>query len=1120
MTDLESVLEALFMQGAELWAEGHNLRIRAPAGLLTQHLHTLRQHKAEILHLLPDYTFRIPLSYGQEALWFIQQSAPENTAYNLGLALQIHAAVDRLVLRQILQKLVNRHAILRTVFSAVDGVPMQVVQGYQDVCWQEIDATGWDWDAVMRAINEAHQRPFDLDTGPIFRPCLLSRSSQEHMLFLGIHHIACDGWSFRMMLDELLILYAEANGTEVSLSPVKRTYQQFTQWQREMLATEAERLRAYWTQTLSGELPTLNLPLDHPRPAVQTYNGAAQPFALSADLTDSLNAIAKGAGTTLYTTLLAAFHVLLHRYSGQEDIVIGSPAAGRDREEFATTVGYMVNPVVLRGNISRPDPPSFTTFLQQMRGQVLAALDHQDYPFRLLVQDVLAARDMSRSPVFQVMFVFQRVQGLSQDVLHLMDGESISVADWRLSMLELPQVTSEFDVILEMMEQKGCLLGSFKYNTDLFESGTITRLVGHFETLLAGIADDPGQRVANLPLLSAAERQQLLVRWNDTALDHPQNRCLHQLFEAQVTRTPHAVALVFGDEQLTYHRLNQCANQLGRYLQQLGVSPETRVGLCVERSIEMIVGLLGILKAGGAYVAFDPAYPYARQAFMVEDAAIPILLTQRHLAASLPTAHTHVVYLDPDWESMAREDVANLHTEVASHHLAYVLYTSGSTGQPKGVAIEHQSAVALLAWAPTEFPADVLTGVLASTSICFDLSVYELFVPLSCGGSVILADNALALPTLPGKDSVTLINTVPSAMTELVSMDEVPSRVRVVNLAGEPLSNTLVQHLYQHKTIQKVYNLYGPSEDTTYSTFVLSEKGAVDNPTIGRPINNTQAYILDEYLQPVPIGVPGELYLGGAGLARGYLNRAVLTAERFVPNPLGAGRLYQTGDLTRYRPDGTIEFLGRIDNQIKLRGFRIELGEIETVLEAHPQVQQSVVVSRKEPSGNHRLVAYWVAHGEDIPTTKTLHSHLRQKLPDFMIPAICVRLDAFPLTPNGKIDRLALPEPEMSDWERHTFVAPSTALETHVAVIWSDVLGIEGIGIYDDFFALGGHSLLATQVLSRLRMTLQMDLPLCSLFEQSTLVDLAAHIDTIQTMQKLRAPSNAAVLERQVSGRL
>jgi amino acid adenylation domain-containing protein len=624
----------------------------------------------------------------------------------------------------------------------------------------------------------------------------------------------------------------------------------------------------------------------------------------------------------------------------------------------------------------------------------------------------------------------------------------------------------------------------------------------HFETLLQAIVARPDERLSSLPLLSAQERQQLLVEWNDTGEAYSQEGVLHQLFEQQAERTPDAGAIVFDEEKVTYAELNRRANQLAHHLRAHGVGPDALVGVLLERSVEMVVGLLGILKAGAAYVPIDPTYPPERIAFMLDDANVSVILTRQHFAARLPEGRARVLCLETAGDALARESVENPAHVATPLHLAYVIYTSGSTGTPKGVAIEHRSVVAFLAWAVAAFPPDALNGVLASTSICFDLSVFEIFAPLSCGGRMILAENALHLPSIVAAPEVTLVNTVPSAMAELVRSQAVPPAVRVVNLAGEALSNRLAQSIYEQANVERVFNLYGPSEDTTYSTWTLVGKGTQSEPTIGRPISNTRVYVLDEKMEVVPVGVAGELYIGGSGLARGYLNRPGMTAERFVPDPFSdepGARLYRTGDVVRYRAEGSLKFVGRIDHQVKVRGFRVEPGEVEARLRQHESVREAFVVAREDTPGEKRLVAYLVASPETILLVDELREYLKERLPHYMIPSAFVTLDALPLTPHGKLDRKALPAPELDATKAGArFVAPRSALEEMIADIWSEILGVRQVGVESNFFDLGGHSLLATRVVSRLRERCGVELPLRVLFESPTVAAVARYVETAQ----------------------
>ncbi len=1045
-----------------------------------------------------------PLSRGQQALWFLYQMSPESSAYNIAAAVRIVSGLDAAALHRAFLGLVERHASLRTTFGAEDGVPVGRTYEQAEVSFRRADASDWDEASLHERLSEEAHLPFDLEHGPLLRVSLFERGGGEgHVLLLVAHHIILDFWSLAVLMQELGELYHGEAATEpVSLSPLPLRYADYVRWQEEMLAgAEGERLRAYWERQLGGGLPVLDLPTDRPRPPVQTFRGASLPFKLGEDLTLQLKALSQSSGATLYMTLLAAFQALLHRYTGQEDICVGSPVSGRNWGTLAGLVGYFVNPLVMRAS-AEGDPP-FTEFLARVRQTALAAFEHQDYPFALLVERLQPDRDPSRSPLFQVMFVLQQAHALREKGMASFAlreaGARLELHDLILESMPLDQRVAQFDLTVTMAEVGGELAASLEYNSALFDAATAERVVGHFETLLRGIVSEPGRRLSDLPLLTTPERVRLLAEWNDTAADYTRDRCIHELFEEQAEKTPEAVALVFGEERLTYAELNGRANRLARGLQRLGVGPEVLVGVLTERSIEMVVGLLAVLKAGGAYVPADPTYPSERLAFMLEDARVSVLLTQERLKAALPEHSAVVVSLD-DWEKVASDDASNPPRAATPDNLAYVIYTSGSTGKPKGVAIEHHSTVTLLHWSREVFKPEQLAGVLASTSICFDLSVFEIFVTLAAGGKVILAENALQLPALAAAGEVTLVNTVPSAMAELVRTGGVPASVTTVNLAGEPLPNALVQQTYAATQATQVWNLYGPSEDTTYSTYALIPEVPQSTPPIGRPIADTQVYLLDRRLQPVPVGIPGELFIGGDGLSRGYLQRPELTAEKFIPDPFGAragGRLYRTGDLARYLPDGQLEYVGRIDHQVKVRGFRIELGEVETVLGGHPGVRDVIVVANLDTPELARLVAYVVAReGRGSLTPSELRGYLRALLPEYMVPSVFVMLDELPLTPNGKVDRRALPAPGTQAPDASAgFESPRTPTEEVLASIWEAVLEVAPVGINDNFFSLGGHSLLATRAVSRIQETFQMSMPLRVLFEAPTVLELAQLIE-------------------------
>jgi amino acid adenylation domain-containing protein len=1059
----------------------------------------------------------LPLSFAQQRLWFLDQLEPRSSVYNVPGAVRIRGALDVLALELSLNEIVRRHEALRTIFSVIEGNPVQIISPSLNFCLQRIDLT--DRNESEREVEAQHlaseeaRRSFDLSSGPLLRATLIMLGQDDHNLVLTMHHIVSDGWSMGVLYRELSVLYeAFSKGQPSRLPELSIQYVDFAVWQRQWLQGELlESQLSYWKKQLEGSPAVLNLPVDRPRPPLQSFRGARQSLELSKGLTRDLKSLSRQNDVTLFMTLLAAFQALLYRYTGQEDIVVGSPIANRSRSEIENLIGFFANTLVLRSDLS--GDPTFSELLVRVREVALGGYAHQDLPFEKLVEDLNPGRNLSHSPLFQVMFALQNAPATAREFGGL-----------TFQSFGMGNVTAKFDLTLSMREEANALRGSLEYNTDLFEAATIDRLIGHFQNLLQEIVSNPDRRISDLPILTTVEKQQLLVGWNHTNTEYPNDKCIHELFEVQVEKSPDAVAVVFEDQQLTYRELNERANQVAHYLRKLGVGPEVLVGICMDRSPEMIIGLLGILKAGGAYVPLDPDYPQERLAFMMEDSRACLLLTQKSLVedgrwriedgdsrSSIPStllrtgldSRLKVVCLDNEWQTIARESRENPSSGVTAGKLAYVIYTSGSTGRPKGVAIEHHSTVAFLSWAQTVFSAEEMAGVLASTSICFDLSVFELFGPLTCRGQVILATDAIALSGLVAACRVTLINTVPSAITELLRAQAIPSSVCTICLAGEPLTIGLVNDLYEQTSATKVYDLYGPSEDTTYSTFALRTKAGPQ--TVGRPIANTEVFILDRQRQPVPIGVCSELYIGGVGLARGYLNRPELTAKKFIPHPFSdkpGARLYRTGDLARYLPDGNIEFLGRMDDQVKIRGYRIELGEIEAVLSQHPAVLEAVVVARDEvenpnseienPKSGKRLVVYVVHRSWADTSVNELRRFLKQKLPDYMIPSSFVVLEALPLMPNGKVDRRALPAPDQSRPElEQGYQAPRTPMEEMLAEIWREVLKLERIGIHDNFFDLGGHSLLATQVISRVGAGFQTEISLRTLFEQPTIAAMA-----------------------------
>ncbi len=1032
----------------------------------------------------------LPLSFAQQRLWFLDQIELGNVAYNIPVAVRLTGNLHIEALERGIGEIIRRHEVLRTTFASVGGQAVQSIA--PPGVWRlemrdlsAIDEPGREAE-VLRLAREEARRPFDLARGPLLRAMLWRLSEADHTLLLTIHHIVFDGWSAGILVHELSRLYlAFSNGEPSPLAELPVQYADFAQWQRRRLSEDwLEEHLGYWRGRLSGPLAVVELPAGRRQRPRSSVRAATEQIRFPQSLCAAMRSFNRQCGVTPFMTLLAGLQTLLHRYTGLTDIVIGTPVAGRTHLDVESLIGFFANTLVLRGDLS--GYPTFGELLERVRELTIEGHVHAEVPFEMLVQELQPARDLERTPLFQVMLVIQSMP------------REMKLPDLSVRQLELGAVEAKFDLTLAVRQSDAEMSGHWEYNADRIDGEIVRRMTAHLLTLLERAIAEPHERISRLGMLSEAQRRLVTNEWNDTHLEYPSGSCVHELIEAQVSQTPAATALIDGEERVTYRELNERANRLARHLRALGVGPETVVGILLERKAAMVTALLGVLKAGGAYLPLDPEYPHERLRMMFADARPLVLLTQekwRRLSAELGA---NVVCLDSQRGDFEPGAADNLEPGAKAANLAYILYTSGSTGRPKGVAVEHRNAAAFIQWARHRFSAEQLAGVLASTSICFDLSIFEIFVPLSSGGRVILAENALELATLSAAAEVTLINTVPSALHELIRLKAIGERVCAINLAGEPLQNALAQRAYEHTGVRQVMNLYGPSEDTTYSTCAVVQKGSTRPPTIGRPIANTQAYILDSALQPVPPGVTGELYLGGAGLARGYLSRPALTAARFLPDALSGrsgARLYRTGDVARFCENGEIEFLGRADRQIKLRGFRIELDEIETALAGHPAVQDAAVIARQDRAGELTVVSYFVPrHGQTV-TSAELRAHLKQRLPHYMVPAAVVALDSMPLSPNGKVDRQALPAPAWSRAEDEAgVVGPRNHIEEIVAGIWTQVLGVERVGLHDDFFELGGHSLIATRVAARINETFHIELPLRNVFEAPTVAALAGRI--------------------------
>jgi amino acid adenylation domain-containing protein len=1077
------------------------------------------------------------LSHGQTALWFLYQLSPESPAYNITRATRIAQKLDLTILRHSFQKLVNRHPALRTIFTGAGGAPRQIVREHASVDFEAIDASLYSEPLLKEMMEREAHAPFDLEKGPLLRVRVFSRTAEDHLLVLSIHHIVADLWSLAVLVHELGMLYeAERNDSQAALPELSLQYVDYVRWETNMLSgPEGERLWAYWRTQLAGELPVLNLQTDRRRPLVQTFGGSSQALCLGSELTRRLKDLCQSEGVTLYMLLLAAFQVLLHRYTGQDDLLVGSPAAGRPFAWLSGVVGYFVNPLVMRADFS--GGPTFKLFLHQVRGTVLAALEHQRLPFALLVDRLQPTRDAGRSPLFQVMFVLQKAQHLNDEGVSAFalgaEGSRLSCGTLQLESVALEQEVAQFDLMLMMAEMDGQLGASLQYNTDLFEAASIARMLEHFVTLLEGILTNPEQRVSRLPLLTSVERARLLREWNETRADFPQDVCVHQLFEEQCQRTPDAIAVVFEDERLTYRELNRHANRVARSLMKHSVAPNMLVAILARRNPQLLIAMLAVFKAGGAYLPLDPLHPAQRLGQVVSQSEAALILVAQDLQ------DTALQALEGEWprekppimeiERLLKQDqpADDLPARAAPHDLAYVIYTSGSTGKPKGAMVSHVGMNNHLAAKIGELKLTKDDNVAQTASQCFDISVWQFFAALVTGGRVqIISDEVAQRPRrlleAVARENISIIETVPSllrAMLEDVGRDA-PAPLRLSSLrwmlvTGEALPPDICRQWLKLYPRVPMLNAYGPTEcsdDVTHYRISVPPADHLTRIPVGRPIINTRLYILDEQLSPVPLGIAGELHVGGICVGYGYLNDAQRTVENFIPDPFidePGARLYKTGDLARYLPDGNIEFLGRLDNQIKLRGFRIELGEIEAALVEHSTVREAVVLLLEGNKGHQQLIAYLVQEQGQATQSAELRDFLKGRLPEYMVPAAFVLRSSLPLNANGKIDRRALAAMQGdAQMVEQSFTEPRNQIEETLRDMMAGVLHVERIGVHHNFFELGGNSLLAVQMMSRLREAFGVEAPLRTLFEKPTIAELAQFMEQFQREQRVEsAPS-------------
>jgi amino acid adenylation domain-containing protein len=1044
-----------------------------------------------------------PLSLEQQRLWFFNQLEPGSPLYNMPIASRLRGPLNPAALQEAMDAVVARHEALRTRF--VGQEPTQTVDAPSSVPMQTIDLRHLpvaQRESEARRLLEVEAKvPFDLSRDLMVRTVLVQLDDEDWVFLVMMHHIASDDWSWRVFCAEVAAAYgAIVANRKAELPEPAIQYGDFAVWQKDWLRGEAlKKDMAYWRKQLEGAPPVLDLPTDYPRPVSQTFRGACEWMEFSPTLSEKISALSQAGNFTPYMILLAAFQALLHRYTGQEDIVLGSPVAGRGRASLEKVIGLFVNMLALRTKLD--GNPTFYELLHRTQATVLEALAHQEMPFEKLVEELQPERSASYSPLIQVMFALQ-------DEL----SDNLKLPGLAITQFPLDPGTAKFDLTFTIVKSGAEFCCCAEYNSDLFEAATVRRMLGHYEKVLESIASDPDQFLADIPLLTIEERQQMLVDWNKTAADYPREKCVHELFAEQVAARPKAVAVQFGGESLTYEELDWRANQLAHHLKFLGARPDTLVAVSMERSLEMVIALLGTLKAGAAYVPLDPSFPPERLRFMLDDSKVSLLLTratEKERLGELPGT-VRAICLDTDWRLICEERDDQIPVPMTPENLAYVIYTSGSTGWPKGVQIPHRAVVNFLHSMQREPGFTNADTLLAVTSISFDIAGLEIFLPLTTGARVVLASaeeifDAARMKELIRNSRATVMQATPSFWQFLVEADWFGDRRIKVLCGGEALSRELADKLLERAG--EVWNLYGPTETTIWSAAckVMPGTSAI---SIGRPIANTQIYLLDAHLQPVPIGVPGELHIGGDGVARGYLNRPELTQEKFIEDPFGGARLYKTGDVARYHPGGAIECLGRNDFQIKLRGHRIDLGEIESVLRRFPNVCEAVVLLREDERGQKRLVAYLQRSAHPSPDAGMLQQFLKAKLPDYMMPSAFVVLDKFPLTPNGKINRKALPPPVAERPEaKHGFTPPRTPTEEGLAKIWRELLGQSVIGIDDNFFEAGGHSLLAMQLMARVRSDFQAEISLRNIFEAPTIAELAAILD-----RKKSGPAAAELL--------
>ena len=1104
----------------QLWVDQGRLRFNAPQDVMTSELKAeIASHKAEIIELLSRVSpasapisivsrqQNLDLSFTQRRLWFLYQIDRDVAAYQLRYNLQLTGVLHVDILERSLTEIVRRHEILRTNFVEIEGNPSQIIHPPQPVTMSVIDLQEFastDRETELhRLANQEAKIPFNLEKDALLRVTLLRLAPQEHILLITLHHIIADAWSIGLFLRELSSLYksfVEAKPANLPELPIQ--YADFSQWQNQYLTKETlvDQL-AYWKEQLAGIPPVSGLPTDRPRPPIQTFNGGVEFFEISKALTEKLKNLSQKSGGTLFMTIMTAFFILLARYTGEEDIVVGIPIANRLRVELESLMGCFLNTLVLRSQLH--DNPTFLELLQKVRQTALNAYANQELPFEQLVEALQPERSLSHNPLCQVLFAWENVQ-----------MKPLELPNLQVTPLKTGHSTARTDLCLEMIESGQCLQGLFEYSTDLFDVATIRRMINHFQMLLEGIVANPEQTVMTLPLLTAEERHQILETWKATTTTYPQEKSIAAIFEEQVNLRGNAIAAKFDDTEISYAELNTKANHLAHYLQNKGIGTQELVGICVDQSVEMLIGLLGILKAGAAYVPLDKDYPDDRLELMLTDAGVRVVITQQQQAARFADRGHEIICLDREWSEITQtpNSLKNPHNQATGNSLAYVIYTSGSTGKPKGVEVA-QNAIARLVINTNYIDIGIEDRIGQASNASFDAATFEIWGALLNGAMVVglrketvLTPESLAANILEQQITTLFLTT---ALFNQIARQKPETFAPLKNLlfGGEAVDVEAVRIIMAKGKPARLLHVYGPTENTTFSTWYLIDQiapNAISIP-IGQAIANTQTYILDRQQQIVPIGVVGELYVGGDGLAKGYLHRPELTAEKFISNPYGRSpseRLYRTGDLAKYAVDGNIEFMGRIDFQVKIRGFRIEIGEVEAAIARHEYVQDVIVIVKDDPLGNKSLIAYVVAKPETELTTSRLRNFLKESLPDYMIPAAFVVMDKLPLTPNGKVDKNALPSAEdLRSQVADDYVMPQTEAERLIAIVWQEVLQLSNVGIYDNFFEIGGNSLLLVQAYSKLQNLFGSQISIVILFRYPNIHALAEHLNQSQSIE-------------------